>query len=849
MPRKLRYALAILLILVAIIEVLLAFHGPMAFRRKVSIMVAPTYSSGISDEEDRQLRGFIETALAKSGQYRIVTHELIRNYYLEAHDEPDFRIDTDRNYLEYAEIAGELGIDQLAVISAFSYRQELSVTIIIRSVPGGEMMHRLSYHSGDLEDFAAGISSRDLEDRDDRRFSVISDLRDVVRGIEVFDYVFFLFLAGEILLAALLLWRRRPASMFRWVLEIISLIGLLLFLFSYVYAKNAGLDYVQRFIAEGGQINLAPDTKTEQLYAFARFLPMLLVNAALYLFHALAGKVTPVRQERPGIDLRLTRLAGPWGFAAAVASALLFTLSFPSFLSLRGFPALAWFSLVPLLLALIESGPGRGIFYGIAFGMLSTLLLNYWHGTYSYISLAFSVGLGGLLFALWVIPWVLSIKALGAWGFIPASALWIVFEYLRSVGYLAYPWGLAGVSQYAVLPVIQAADLGGVYLISFLVVSANAGLAWGLAADARNWPRRTPLLFAAAPLVLALMYGTIRLLVPLPEPEGSIRIALIQQNTDPRKHDYQLSFDTLKDLSRQASAEAAADDDPRPVDLLVWPEGGFKSDIRYWLERPDSTIRSANMVRELLDFMRTEAGPAGTWLLTGTQDHGYERGENGREIRRNFNSTALLDPSGEIADIYHKIHLVPFTEHFPYKEEYPWLAELLDKFNTSNWKQGAEQTIFEHPGARFFTPICFEDIFATDLRRFAAGGPQLIVNASNDYWSLTPVEGKQHAVHALFRSVENRIPTVRSTASGLTVYIDAFGRLTDRRLPYYEAGYLLADVPIRPFSPTPYQRSGEWIVHLCAIAWTASLLGALRARLARNTRNAPAPVAVIPPIG
>ncbi|MDY7027956.1 MAG: nitrilase-related carbon-nitrogen hydrolase [Spirochaetota bacterium] len=114
------------------------------------------------------------------------------------------------------------------------------------------------------------------------------------------------------------------------------------------------------------------------------------------------------------------------------------------------------------------------------------------------------------------------------------------------------------------------------------------------------------------------------------------------------------------------------------------------------------------------------------------------------------------------------MHLVPFTEHFPYEEEFPWLAALLDKFGTSNWKQGEERVIFQHPAAGFFTPICFEDIFPDDTRRFVLEGADLIVNISNDYWSLTPVEGKQHAIHSLFRAVENRRPMVRATGSGLT---------------------------------------------------------------------------------
>ena len=49
----------------------------------------------------------------------------------------------------------------------------------------------------------------------------------------------------------------------------------------------------------------------------------------------------------------------------------------------------------------------------------------------------------------------------GKWGYLVLGAFWVAFEYLRTLGYTGYPWGLLGVSQYAFLPVIQIADLTG----------------------------------------------------------------------------------------------------------------------------------------------------------------------------------------------------------------------------------------------------------------------------------------------------------------------------------------------------------------------------------------------------
>jgi len=73
----------------------------------------------------------------------------------------------------------------------------------------------------------------------------------------------------------------------------------------------------------------------------------------------------------------------------------------------------------------------------------------------------------------------------------------------------------------------------------------------------------------------------------------------------------------------------------------------------------------------------------------------------------------------------------------------------------------------------------------------------VILNMSNDYWSLSPVEGRQHGILSLFRSVENQRPVLRSTSSGYTVYIDATGQIQPGALEHYREGTLIARVPCR----------------------------------------------------
>ncbi len=164
-----------------------------------------------------------------------------------------------------------------------------------------------------------------------------------------------------------------------------------------------------------------------------------------------------------------------------------------------------------------------------------------------------------------------------------------------------------------------------------------------------------------------------------------------------------------------------------------------------------------------------------------------------------------------MTEVYHKIHLVPFTEHFPYKKVFPRMWEFLQKYDTSNWLAGTERTILDTGELRFSTPICFEDVFPDHIRRFVLEDCDLIANMSNDYRSLSPVEGVQHGINGLFRAVENRRPMVRATTSGYTVYADAAGRIRNDVDEFFVKGVFTAEIPNLNRPLTYYTRWGDWL--------------------------------------
>ena len=604
----------------------------------------------------------------------------------------------------------------------------------------------------------------------------------------------------------------RPAHLFLLFRapELLLSIGAVLFLFSYIYATNANMDYVQRFMASHGNLRLAPNSTQERLGACLRFVPLLALDTAWYLYFRLRRRA--LARRALGGD----RYTHRWALPLAILSGILYALAFPSFARTAGIPALGWVCLVPLLLCLADVPIGWGVMYGTLAGVLQTMISNYWLGTFNLLTLQFVTVITALEYVPFMAVSLLILRRSRRAGFIVFPAAWTVFDWLRSMGFLGYPWGMLGASQYSVIPIIQISSLTGVWGVTFLLVLCNSGLAWygGRVAGARSgrW-RAAPAIVLAAALAFTLGWAGWNATVEAGRSSTgvkSVRLALIQQNDDPRKNDYRLVFDTLRRLTDQALAA-------RP-DLVVWSETAFVPNIRRWSHEDPAVYPLAGLVRDFLSYQKS----TGRWLLTGNDDYSLEM-QDGREERLDYNGSVLFSAQGSRVETYHKIHLVPFTEYFPFKTQLPGIYRLLLSFDAYLWEPGNRRVVFRHPLFSFSTPICFEDVFPDDVRRFVREGADVILNLSNDYWSLTEAEGMQHAANAVFRAVENGRPIARAAASGLTCMVDPHGRITARS-PFYTESFLIVDVPLPSAYQTLYTRWGDWFpVALAAFLLVLSL--------------------------
>jgi apolipoprotein N-acyltransferase len=221
-------------------------------------------------------------------------------------------------------------------------------------------------------------------------------------------------------------------------------------------------------------------------------------------------------------------------------------------------------------------------------------------------------------------------------------------------------------------------------------------------------------------------------------------------------------------------------------------------------------------VKELLDYLSKQKVP----FVIGNDDARKEPGLNPYgDNRVDYNAVMLFD-KGEIKNLYRKLHLVPFTEHFPYEKQLPLIYRALKNADTHFWETGKEATVFDFNGIKFSTPICFEDTFGYLSRDFVRNGAELIVNLSNDAWSKSLPAQMQHLSMAIFRAVENRRSMVRSTASGQTCAVLPSGKIIAMAEPFTES-WLFAAVPLINVE-TFYTRHGDYLGRI--FVWAALLL-------------------------
>ena len=382
------------------------------------------------------------------------------------------------------------------------------------------------------------------------------------------------------------------------------------------------------------------------------------------------------------------------------------------------------------------------------------------------------------------------------------AALWVAQEMVIARIFGGFPWGLLGVSQHQLLPLIQIAAVTGIYGISFMVVWLSLCLLSAALMVIRRPTVRSiwiAEIFLPA-IVIALLFnlGLGQLRQPL-SATRTLKVALVQPSIPQT-----LIWDTSKNAERfRALLELSEQALTNKVELLIWPEAAVPKLLRY--------------DKDTFEAITGLARRHQIWFIVGSDDAEPRTGSKNPEEADYFNSSFLISPQGKLMDRYVKRNLVIFGEYLPLRSWLPFL-----KYFTpieGGFTPGTRSVQFALPDLKLQTSvlICFEDTFPQLARTDVWPETAFLVNITNDGWFGEGPAQWQHALTALFRAVENRLPLIRCSNNGLTCWIDAHGYIRDvfrdHRGTIYGPGYLLIEVPIQAAqegSLTLYTRHGDW---------------------------------------
>jgi len=520
-------------------------------------------------------------------------------------------------------------------------------------------------------------------------------------------------------------------------------------------------------------------------------------------------------------------------FLLPAATGLLLAAAFP-----RANQAwLGWVAWIPLILFMARAKSRRTAFFGgwVA-GVITFFLLLRWMpvvmanygGMHSFLSWMVYALLIAVLACYPAIACVFTRHLMFRRGercLLLFPFVWIVMELAMSISPLrGFPWLLAGYTQTRFLPMIQIADITGIYGVSFLLLCVNTTIAWFFLAynlvfkftppmvygdrkpATSHQPPATaavrqlywkngrevfvPLLVTTVLVAGALIYGHAAI-SRWEKSKAPFQAALLQGNLGVNE-----PYEVLYEKFEQGYVRMADSLDPGTVDVLVLPESPAPKSFLYneeYRKVMESLARRYSMGLVLSNINIEEH-----------QDDGNAA---------YFNSAFFLAGDGSLSGIYDKIHLVPFGEYIPYRKLF-FFAETISK-EMGGFSEGRDMQILSLGGRPANAVICYEAVFPGLVRRFTARGSQVILNLTNDGWYGISAAPYQHLEIARVRAVENRRYFLRAANTGFSAIIEPTGRIA------VSTGLAEEAICLGRFGfieeKTFYSRYGNVFVWLCVI--------------------------------
>lgn len=504
-------------------------------------------------------------------------------------------------------------------------------------------------------------------------------------------------------------------------------------------------------------------------------------------------------------------LASPWRRSLlAVLAGALPVFAFPA-------PSLWWFAYVALVpwILLTRSAPTvrRAVYDGWFGGLGFMLAVHSW--LVPSLSV-FIVVIAGLLGVLWA-PWGWLVRRFlggvpsprrGGAALLVLPSGWLMVELVRSWQGLGGPWGLLGSTQWQVEPALRLASVGGVWLLSFLVVAVNVAVAVLVAVRESRVPAVAGLLATAAATSAAWVWS------PRPDVDGRVRIAVVQPGIIDGDESGTRRFDREEQLTRQLAGQN--------VDLIAWGESSVGFDLG---KRPDLARRIAALSEE-----------TGADILVNVDAQRSDKPGI-------YKSSILVGPKGPTGDRYDKMRLVPFGEYIPFRSLLGW-ATSVGKAAGVDRRHGTEQVVMNvGHGLRIGPLVCFETAFPDMSRHLAQDGADVLLAQSSTSSFQNSWAPEQHATLAALRAAETGRPVVHATLTGVSAVYGPSGQRIGSWLGTNKSTTQVYDVPLA-HGITPYVRYGAWPVGV-ALLVLAGMCAGEGAQAFRLRRTDPRPL--VPP--
>jgi apolipoprotein N-acyltransferase len=530
---------------------------------------------------------------------------------------------------------------------------------------------------------------------------------------------------------------------------------------------------------------------------------------------------------------------------AALFGGVLLGLSFVMYPFFQA-PFLAWIGFVPILLHLKTEEKFGAYFRSAYLSLFCFTLVSVW-----WVSL--STFLGGVLMyftqtLFMTVPFIAFFFLRKAFGWSRAlwvfPFLWTAWEWIYLDLEISFGWITLGNSHANLWWLVQFADVFGVWGISFwiallnvLVVKVVEFKSDSQSASSSKFSFQLSTLRSSIALVffLPLAYSAIVFLLPKPEPIGKITAAVIQPNIDP--------FAKWENANRRMVLEkhiAVSDSATKEtVDLVIWPETAIPYFILHQ-RGSEAWLRLQSSVARWNAPLLTGFSDATYYADSSKRQFGAKYDRSSQQYYDTFNSAMLLDSSGK-AQVYHKMKLVPFAERVPYMEHLSFFSSATFAVaGISSWGKGLDtlNLSFRTASGQLVAVnglICYESIYPAFAAEFVRRGATMLSVITNDGWFSKSYGPYQHAAFAKLRCIESRRAMARSANTGVSLFIDRYGR------PYGEIEWWRESCSVQTVElfedKSFYVRHGDWFPKACLLVSMFALVATLMLSLRKPTET------------